>query len=78
LSVKNNILEVIGSFVNEIKGFSLRPKPTKARANKVFHANFPGLPNWKGIEIIVCENARDAAFMTRHDVAARRLRRNAR
>jgi hypothetical protein len=78
LSVKNNILEVIGSFVNEIKGFSHRPKPTKARANKVFHANFPALPNWKGVERFVVKMHRDAAFMARHDVAAAPARCNAR
>jgi hypothetical protein len=78
LSVKNNILEVIGSFVNEIRAFLHWPKPTKARANTVFHANFPALPNWKGIEIFVAKMHRDAAFLARHDVAAAPSRCNAR
>ncbi|WP_146055267.1 hypothetical protein [Paraburkholderia eburnea] len=78
MSVKNNILEVTGSFVNEIRGFAHRHRPIKAQENKVFRANFPLLFDWKGIEIFVCENARDEDFMARHDVAALPLRRNAR
>ncbi|WP_322042323.1 hypothetical protein [Paraburkholderia sp. J67] len=78
MSVKNNILEVIGSFDNEINDFSHRLKCIKKRAKRIFHADFPDVSNWKDMERSGGQNTRDGAFMARHDVAAARMWCNAR